>query len=63
MIIAAWARHEGVSFWASFADAWFGPIGAVRDDVFGEDLQQLIEESGLFARRVVGGIEGGGPLA
>ena len=42
---------------------WFGSFGAERDDVFGEDLEELIDESGLFAGFICCGIEGVSPLA
>jgi hypothetical protein len=55
-------RHERVGFWAAFAHARFDAVRAVRDDVFSEDLKQLVQKSGLFARLVVGDIERVGPL-
>ena len=61
-IIVAWMCHQGIGFWSTFSHAWFGTIWAIRDSVFGEDLKQLVKESGLFARLVVDGIERVDPL-
>ena len=63
MISAAWLSHERVVLGASFSDARFGSIGAGRQDVFGEDLQNVLEEAGLYPWPIIGCIEGVGPLA
>jgi hypothetical protein len=49
-IVEARMGHQREGFWAAFADAGFGAVGAKRDDIFGEDLKEVVEESGLFAR-------------
>jgi hypothetical protein len=51
-IVAARMSHQGVGFWAAFFDTGFGAIRAEGDEVVGEDLEDVVEESGLFARPV-----------
>ena len=55
--------HESVVFRSSFPDAWLGPLGSVRDGIFGDNLEQLIEEAPLFSGLGMRGVECVCPLA
>ncbi len=57
------SRHERVVFRSSFSDARFGSFRSKRDRIFGDDLQQLIEETFLLSGPGIRGIECFCPLA
>jgi hypothetical protein len=59
----AWFGHEGVVFWASFSDARFAAFGSYGEQVLGEDEKDLAEDSGLYSRAAMGGIDDARPLA
>jgi len=59
----SWPSHEAVVFGTSFSDARLGPLWSVRDRIFGDDLEQLIEEATLFSWLGMRGIECVSPLA
>jgi hypothetical protein len=50
VVFAAGMSHQRVGFWAAFSHAWRDAFRAEGDEVFGEDLKELVEEAGLFAR-------------
>ncbi|MDA1044294.1 MAG: hypothetical protein O3C57_03615 [Verrucomicrobia bacterium] len=55
--------HESVVFRSSFSDTRLGPLWSVRDGIFGDNLEQLIEEAPLFSGLGMGGVECVSPLA
>ena len=55
--------EELICLGSSFFGAGFGSAGAVRHEIAGDGLKHAGDEFGLFAGRVVGGVDGLGPVA
>ena len=55
--------EELIGFRSSFFGAGFGSVGPMGDEIACEAGEHLVDEFGLFAGTVVGGIDGLGPVS
>ena len=61
--LVSWLGEELIGFGPSFFGARLGSVGSMGNEVPGEAAQHVVDEFGLFAGRVVGGVDGLGPVA